>query len=402
MPKSVTAQNEVSRRAFLQKAGTVAATVGVLGRDKIVRGADLSSKKVRVGVVGGGFGRSFQWHEHPDCKVTALCDIRPDRLELLQQVYGPAEGYDDFHKMIEDPNVDAVAVFTPAPLHVYHAVKAMERGKHVISAVPAGVSLEECEQLIDAVKRTGMKYMMAETSYFRREIISAREMAARGEFGTVFYAESEYHHEGLISIMYDERGLPTWRHGLPPMHYPTHNTGMIIPIMGERLVEVTCTGWGDGHEVLQTNLYENPFWNEVAFFKTSKGHSARVSVCWHVADGGGERGQFYGDKRSFFMQEAGGIPSRVGFSDPNHRVEPFEPLDHYELLPEPLRHQTGHGGSHTFITHEFIRAIIEDRDPEVDVYEAVAYTAPGFYAHQSALNGGETLKIKDFGTRAGS
>ncbi len=63
-----------------------------------------------------------------------------------------------------------------------------------------------------------------------------------------------------------------------------------------------------------------------------------------------------------------------------------------------MRVQTGHGGSHTFLTHEFISSIIEDRWPTVNVYEATAFTAPGIIAHQSALRGGEPLKIKDYGT----
>jgi hypothetical protein len=63
------------------------------------------------------------------------------------------------------------------------------------------------------------------------------------------------------------------------------------------------------------------------------------------------------------------------------------------MLPQPLRHDSGHEGSHTFLTHEFIDAIVKNRKPSVDVYEAVGYTAPGIIAHQSALKGGELLKI---------
>ncbi len=61
---------------------------------------------------------------------------------------------------------------------------------------------------------------------------------------------------------------------------------------------------------------------------------------------------------------------------------------------------SGHGGSHTFITHEFISAIVENRHPTVNVWEAIAYTVPGIVAHQSALRGGEPMKIKDYGKPA--
>jgi hypothetical protein len=62
-----------------------------------------------------------------------------------------------------------------------------------------------------------------------------------------------------------------------------------------------------------------------------------------------------------------------------------------------MRVKSGHGGSHTFLANEFISAILEDRQPAVNVWEAVAYTLPGIVAHRSALRGGELLKIKDYG-----
>ena len=71
-----------------------------------------------------------------------------------------------------------------------------------------------------------------------------------------------------------------------------------------------------------------------------------------------------------------------------------------EASPEPLRHDSGHGGSHTFLTHEFIDALVSGRRPAIDIHEALAYTAPGIVAHQSALQGGTLLKIPDFGHAA--
>jgi hypothetical protein len=82
--------------------------------------------------------------------------------------------------------------------------------------------VEELGNLLDSVKKTGLKYMMAEASYYRAETMTCREWHQQGKFGTIFYSEAEYHHEGLIPLMYDEKSFPTWRHGFPPMHYPTH------------------------------------------------------------------------------------------------------------------------------------------------------------------------------------
>jgi len=412
-----TAKERLGRRAFLKSVGAVGAGAALasaaVSQDASGGKATVPSEKtsrsrrakgrkiIRVGVVGGNFGCRFYWHEHPNSRVTAVCDIRQDRLERMKKVFRCDTGYRDFHQLIRDKNVDAVAVFTPAPLHVYHSTKAMEAGKDVISAVPAAMTLEECQQLIDCVERTGRTYMMAETSCYRQEIISCKKWAQEGKFGTIFYSEAEYHHEGVFALAYDERGLPTWRYGLPPMHYPTHSTSMIVWVTGERLTEVTAVGWGDGSEILQTNLYENPFCNETAFFKTSGGHCARVCVFWHVASGVTERGQFFGDKMSYMMARPGGVPGMIGYGAPRVRMEVYDVPQWWKTeLPEPLRHDSGHGGSHTFLTHEFIDALVNGRRPAIDVYEAVAYTAPGIVAHESALRGGKTLKIPDFG-RAG-
>ena len=390
--------SSVTRRIFLAAAGSP-----LMGARPL--------PKVRIGIVGGRFGANFQWHLHPDCAVAAVCDIDPEALERLAATYKCRNAFKTFREMLRHPGLDAVAVFTPAPLHVWMATEAMKAGKHVISAVPAGMTVEELELLLDTVRRTGMKYMMAETSYYRPQLITCREWAAEGRFGTIFYSEAEYHHDGLIRLMFDARGYPTWRHGLPPMHYPTHCTGMIVPVTRERLVEVQAVGWGDGHEVLRTNQYHNPFWNTTAFFKTSGGHSARVSVFWHVAAGGTERGQFYGDRLSYLMQRPEGSPDTVvriakagqtvldanGYPEGDAAIERFQQPNFFERLPEPLRVKTGHGNSHTFLTHEFVRAVVEDRQPAVNVWEAIAYTLPGVVAHQSALRHGEVMKIKDYG-----
>jgi predicted dehydrogenase len=370
-----------------------------------------AQKKVNIGVVGGGFGSSFQWHLDPGCSVAAVCDIRPDRLQRLSEVYRCNSTYKDFRAMLKHPGLDAVAVFTPAPLHAWMAVTAMNEGKHVISAVPAAMTEEELADILQAVKKTGMKYMMAETSYYRPEVITCRDWAKQGKFGTIFYSEAEYHHEGLLPLMYDDRGFPTWRYGFPPMHYPTHSTGLVIPVINERLVEVTAYGWGDGHEILKTNQYKNPFWNTTGLFKTSGGHASRISVFWHIAAGGTERGLFYGDRMSYVMARPEGSPNTVfeiakdgktvidanGYPEGKVERKAFTEPDHFEGLPATMRVKSGHGNSHSFLTHEFISAIQENRHPAVNIWEAIAYTLPGIVAHQSALKGGVAMKIKDYG-----
>jgi len=369
----------------------------------------MGDKKIRVGIVGGRFGATFQWHEHPNCIVEAVSDLRPERRQYLKDVYKCGKSYESLEKLILDKKIEAVGVFTGAPDHVRHCIAALKEGKHVICAVPAAMTIEEAEELHQTVKETGLTYMMAETSYYHPAVISARKWFAEGKFGDIFYTEAEYHHPGL-DVLYIEDGQRTWRYGLAPMNYPTHCTSYLIGVTRERLTSVACTGQDNGAQYYKDNMYNNPFCNETALFRTDKGHSFRVMVWWDAPVRGTERGQWYGSKMSFFDPNPNGIGSVIvrageqiekddaGFE---RKLSPFEQyaLPEYwktDMLPEPLRHGSGHGGSHTFLTHEFIDALVNDRQPAVNIHEALAFTVPGIIAHQSALQGGKQLKVPTF------
>ena len=355
-------------------------------------------RRLRMGIAGGRFGSSFYFHEHPNAVVDAVADLRSDRRAHLMKTYECAKSYESLEAMLRDRQVEAVGLFTPAPDHVRHALQCLRAGKHVLSAVPAAMSLEECAQLVEAVRTSGLTYMMAETSYYQQLTISARRFYKDGAFGRLYACESEYHHAGLDSLFVED-GKRTWRYGFPPMHYPTHCTAHLLSVTGERIDSVSCIGWGDGDPVLRDNVYGNPFWNETALFRTDRGTSFRVAVWWKGAHKGTERAQYFGDKMSFFFQHPNGIgPATVkwttlqekdsgGFARQAAVLEPYAEKKWWatDLLPAPLRHNSGHEGSHTFLTHEFVDAVLNQRKPAIDVYEAVAYTAPGIVAHQSAL-----------------
>lgn len=398
-----------TRRRAVQAIGASALSSAFLARS--VHAAEPAERKVRIGIVGGRFGASFQWHEHPQCVVAGVSDLRPERRANLQKVYGCEQAYESLEVMLRDgKDIEAVGIFTEAPNHVPHAVAALRAGKHVISAVPAAMTLEECALLVDTVRRTGLTYMMAETGYWQQHTISARRFFQEGRFGKLYAANSMYRHAGLEDL-FVENGERTWRYGFPPMHYSTHCTVHMVGVTGERLKAVSCIGWGDDSPFLKDNVYANPFWNETAEFLTEKDHSFRVEVWWSGAHVGGERAEWYGDQMSFLCANGYGQPAAIvraselkeldtgGFQRAAAKVEKYDIPQWWktEMLPEPLRHDSGHEGSHTFITHEFIDALVNERRPAVDVYEAVAYTAPGIVAHQSALRGGERLWIPDFG-----
>jgi len=181
-------------------------------------------------------------------------------------------------------------------------------------------------------------------------------------------------------------------------------------VTGERLAQVSCIGWGDDSPVLKDNVYRNPFWNETALFQTDRGTAFRVHVYWRGSLRGTERGQWLGTRMSLFCPDPNGLETVMiravdtqekdegGFVRHRNELVAYQQPDWWktDMLPEAMRHKSWHDGSHTFLAHEFIQSIVENRKPAIDVYEAVAYTAPGIVAHESALRGGERLKIPRF------
>lgn len=405
-------QRLVSRRGFLEVTGKTAAAALALGAQAGRAWPAENTRKVRIAVVGGGFGASFWWHEHPKCVVTGVTDLYPERRARLRERFRCDNVYDSLEIMLrEAKDVDAVAIFSGAPDHARHARMCMERGWHVVSAVPACTTLEEAAMLKEVKEKTGARYMMAESSWYRQECIFARNMFRAGGFGELFYTETEYYHDGgdpdkttanIGSLVYNPDGTRSWRWGYPPMLYPTHNMGFLTGVSGERVVKVSCVGWRSNqpklraHRLRTENVYKNPFWNQSALMLTDQGHSSRCNIFWRCV-AGGERAQWFGDEATLYMVN-GGLNSNVQHTRSN-AVQPATVPQYWKdspMLPEPMRHDSGHGGSAIFISAEFINALVEDREPEINLYESLAQTVPGIVAHQSSFKEGEQFSVPQF------
>ena len=401
-----------TRRSFLGQTGlSAAALASAVSANAGLPAPTGSTKKIRIGVVGGGFGTSFYWHEHPNCIVAAVTDLREDRRRRLRDTYRCDTFYPSLEEMLDKQrNLDAVAVFSGAPDHYRHVEMCMRRGLHVISAVPAVMSLEEADKLRALKQETGLRYMMAETSYYRQACIYARNLYEQKGFGELFYSELEYYHDrgDLQKILtdkstrlYNPDGSHSWRWGLPPMLYPTHCLGLLVGVSRERVERVSCLGWGQNHPLLTDNRYDNPYWCQSALMQTDRGHMVRCNVFW-LTGAHGERARWFGDNGTLHMEVGGLYPDtwvpRSTVLDRTAEPDRLEVPDYWksDMLPEAMRHASGHDGSHTFLTAEFINSLVEDREPVIDLYESLAMTVPGIVAHQSSLKSGEQLRVPSF------
>ena len=358
--------------------------------------------KVRLAVVGGGFGASHHWHEHPGCEVTAVADTTEGRLGRLMNWYSCERAFPFLEAMLDGAAdaFDAVAIFTDPPNHAAHAIACMEAGKHVVSACPVGQSLEECRQVRDAKERKGLKCMLHESSYYRQPCIAAREAYEAGEFGRIAYSELEYCHPGIggrANTLTRWQGANSWRWGVPPLLYPTHPLGYLVGVTGERIVKVSALGQlvSDDFSAGEENRYNNPFDNEMALGITDQGNICRFGVFWSTT-AHGERAQWLGEKMSCYMSSSSGQPEAL--QQAGEDWAPWGVPEYWKTdrLPEPMRRDSGHGGSAAFLCAEFVEALLTDREPAIDIYEAIAMTAPGIVAHESALQGGVQLDVPQF------
>jgi len=282
---------------------------------------------------------------------------------------------------VKDPGIEAVFVATDAPHHARHCMEVLRHGKHVMTAVPATYgSIEEGEELLETVKKTGLKFQMAETSCYRPDCHAMREIYRAGGFGRIIFSEGEYFHYCPTPI----DSYKGWRIGSPPLWYPTHSTAYYVGVTGKRFTSVSCLGFRGDLPANRpgANRYDNPFTDEIALFETSEGGVSRMCMCKAVQNKTVETGRVFGER---------------GWMDGTQYRGALKKLPDIARPPLPPGVPGGgHGGSHGHLSNEFVTAILEDRQPLVNIHEALAMTIPGIVAHKSAFRDGERLKVPQY------
>lgn len=347
-----------------------------------------ADRKVRVGLVGYGvskFSAAFGFQNHPNVEIVAVSDLFPDRCAELAKVTGCNKTYPSLEELVKDKNIEAVFVATDAPSHARHCIEVLQHGKHVAVAVPVTYgSVEEGEKLLEEVKKSGLKFMMFETSCFRADLYAMRQIYQAGGFGEVVYSEGEYYHGHPLNVE-NYQGIGSyknWRQGGPPQWYPTHNNAYHIGVTGGTFTEVSCMGVKRAADATdQKNAYNNPFTTEIALFRTSEGGSSRQARSSATPGTPSEIGRIRGTEGSFNGAYEGSAKNLPNLERP--------------ALPAGVP-PGGHGGSHGQLMHEFVLSILEDRTPLVDIIAALNMTVPGIIAHESALKDGELLKVPQY------
>ena len=390
---------------------------------------------MQVGVCGtGAFAKSFipLFKAHPDVDRVVLCDLDAEKLKEQSERFEIPDTCPSLDLLCES-DVDAIAIITQHHLHGPQAVQALRSGKHVYSAVPSAISLEEMTALVQAVEETGQIYMIGETSYYYPCAIYCRSRFQNGDFGHIVYGEAEYCHD-YVHGMY---AVAQWRHGkdwekhfgMPPLYYPTHSTSMIVSVTGAHVTHLSAMGFVDRHEdnlyARKDNVWKNPFSNETMLCRMSDGSTVRINEFRRIGHPGTVGMRLYGTEASYEEQVGSqvwitknrdetidlsaelsceGVPigqvegemAKVTGADGTHQGA--SSVHAVDLLPRSfIGLPNGHRGSHQFLVHDFVTSCTNGSTPPNNVWQAARYVIPGLIGHESALKGGELLDVPDLG-----
>ncbi|WP_425864595.1 Gfo/Idh/MocA family protein [Arthrobacter sp. TWP1-1] len=390
-----------------------------------------------IGIVGAGqfagvFAKLFA--AHPGISDIYFTDLIKERAEEQASTYGATGTFESFEAMLES-DVDAVAIFTQRWTHGPLVVQALRAGKHVYSAVPMAISEAEIAEIIEAVRETGLTYMMGETSYYNPATVFARKKQAEGAFGRIFYAEGDYVHDMDLGFYdaYEYSGGENWKStaSYPPMLYPTHSVGGVLGATGGHAVSVSCIGVRDQRQDgvfdRDVSMFDNDFSNATALFELNDGGAMRINEMRrvgypsHIRE---SRFRYFGTEASMeqlalvsVWQDKETVTDISGDLETQATMDMDDPMlanvapalrDAFvsgmasvhdaDRLPAEFRGlPNGHEGSHHFLADDFVTAINTGSLPPINAWEAARYTLPGIIAHQSALSGGERLPVPDFG-----
>ncbi|RIK77528.1 MAG: oxidoreductase [Planctomycetota bacterium] len=368
----------------------------------------MPKDQVNVAIIGLGFGAEFIpiYQAHPRANMYGICQRNVEHLNKIGDTFGIAKRYGNYADVLKDPAVDFVHINSPIPDHAPMAMQALKAGKHVMCTVPMATTVEECQQICELVKSTGLKYMMAETVVYSREFLFIKQMYDQGELGKIQHLAASHPQ--------DMDGWPAYWERMIPMHYATHVVSPCLGLVDGRAEYVSCFGSGTVRDDIAKKS-GNKFAVETCHIKIKDTDlTAHIwRFLYDVARQYRESFDVYGTKKSFewtLVEHEPHVIHTAKMPEPEIPSK-VEVPDYAHLLPEPIRKFTrsiqdaehlsfvqggGHGGSHPHLVNEMVSALVEDRDPRPNAPTSANWTCVGICAHQSALKGGEIVKLPAF------
>ncbi|MDI9223913.1 Gfo/Idh/MocA family oxidoreductase [Pantoea sp. EA-12] len=165
---------------------------------------------VRVGLIGAGRMGSFHAenlaYRVPGAILAAVADPLPGAAEKLASKLGVTKAYNDLHALLQDPEIDAIAIAAPARTHAEWVIAAANAGKHVFCEKPMAVTLDEADRAIAAAKSAGVVLQVGFNRRFDSGFAAAIAAVKAGENGTTQLSRSVTRDPKL----HDPAPIPQW------------------------------------------------------------------------------------------------------------------------------------------------------------------------------------------------
>ncbi len=363
-------------------------------------------KTWNVGIVGLRRGRGFVsvFGAHPRVNVTALCDTNEDTLTDLGEAFSLPDSalYTDYEQFV-NADADIIMIATPIRFHAEQTIKALQAGKHVMCEQTAAYTVEDCEQIVNTVKQTGLGYMMAENYCYFHYVRQWRDIVNQGKLGPIYYAEAEYVHEIEHLLIDGDTGNYFWRHERPPIWYCAHCLGPILTLMDDRIIAASGSHAGFHKHPDQTD-HLGFLDMEVGMFRTEKGALIKIArsqvapryphmvyYSLYGTRGYVENGRNGSNTEGYLWLEGETPDGENG----HPQAEEIECSVIDPDAPEEAKHG-GHGTSEYYMIREFLDALENDVKPPIDVTRSMDFTVPGIIAHESAMSDGNWRDVPLF------
>jgi predicted dehydrogenase len=423
-----------SRRDLFKLAGLASLSAGLARPQSAAKSvAEMKfdpRETVRIGVIGtGGRGNSLvdNFSVVPGAQITALCDTVKDKvlrtqakLDRAGKASQPIALFhsDDhaFEGMLKRDDIDLVVIATPWIWHVPMAVAGMKQGKHVAIEVPAARNMEECWDMVNTSEATQRHCIQLENCCYGYNEMMVLNMVRAGLFGELTHGGAAYNHD-LRSELFSNGGEGLWRRAEHFNRngnlYPTHGLGPVAHYMdvnrGDRfdtLVSMSSISAGlqtyrsaklAADDPRQKETYKEGDFN-VSLIRTVKG---RVIELEHNVSSPQpyDRINLIAGTKGIFRD----YPARVYFD--GARREESESLDRYKEKYEPAlwkkvgemaKEIGGHGGMDYVMAYRLVECMKLGLAPDIDVYDAAAWSAPIPLSEASVANGSAPQKFPDF------
>lgn len=432
-----------SRRQFIRKTAIAGAGMSIVPHWVSAKHNSWDNEELRVGLIGVGLRGTNHLQNlllRKDVRVTALCDIDPNRISLCRKLIAEAgkkaplifeKGPYDYRNLLENKEVDAVIIATPWLWHTRMTVDAMKAGKYAGVEVSAANTLEECWDLVNTHEATGTHMMILENVNYRRDVLAVLNMVKQGVFGELVHFRCGYQHD-LREVKFNDGKQPygggvefgekaiseaRWRtlHSVKRNAdvYPTHGLGPVAVMAdinrGNRFVSLTSHATksiGLHNYIVKKGGEDHP--NAEVKFKqgdvitttidTSQGETIIITHDCNLP-----RPYSLG----FRVQGANGLwevdGNRIyveGKSEPHRWDNAKDWLEQYD---HPLWKKygeyaagAGHGGMDFFVLHAFVESAKANIAPPLDAYDAAAWSAVTPLSEASIFQKGEPQEFPDF------